>query len=233
MRRLVLAVLVLLLAPYAFAATFIGVVVSVDKKEITIKPERGDKLTFAFDPDMGKKHNKWVPRGHALGVTPDQIKAGMIVRVDSPGREKGVLVCKRAVVIEEYLGTREIDFSPLLVKDKDSVPPFVLRLSLSSRPSLGNYRPYNRAITYKDGLTAKELRKEIKGIKDMFQGDGWKVKAEGDYRLLIEAYKDEVINGAGAMAERCPQQAGAMRLFPNEQQPRVRWLDPRDPSKSK
>jgi hypothetical protein len=217
MRRVTLSLAVLLITSSVLATIQIGRVVSADEKELTIQPEYGDKLTMTYDPDMGKKHNRFVPRGTPLGVTPDKIKAGMIVQVNYDN-EKGTLVCKHALIIIERLGPREIDFAPMQAKDKGALPKFVLRVQLQSHAGLGNYRPYNRGITFKEGTSVKEVRDCLKGI---LSREEWKVKEVGDGKLLLEAFKDKAVYFAKVEAEGLPK----------EQQPAVRLIEPADSGK--
>jgi hypothetical protein len=223
-----------------------GVVVAVDEKTFTIKYPGCDKFTFAYDPDMGKPEIRkqpggWVGLHHPLGVTPDKIKVGMFVEVFHTN-VKGVLVCKRALPIVEHLGTREIDFSPLLAKGKDKLPEFVLRIHIQTREGLGSFFPHTYEFQFDEGASIKDVRAIVMGILSprgnrdskllvglRTQGAldrGWKVKEAGDSKLLIEAHhkdgKDQPVNAVEV----------EVKKFPKERQPRVRRIDPRDPTKS-
>lgn len=217
MKRVFFTLGCLLVTSCLFASSQVGIIVAVNEKELTIQPQRGDKMTMSYDPDMGRRHNRFVPRGSPLGATPDKIKVGMIVCVDY-SNEKGAFVCKRALIIEEYLGPREIDFTPMQVKDKRALPKFVLRIQLQSHAGLGNYRTYNRRITFKEGASIKEVRE---CLKDMLSRDEWKVKEVGDSKLLVEAFKDKAVCFAKVEADGLPK----------EQQPDVRLIEPADSGK--
>lgn len=221
-----------------------GVVVTADKKSFTIKPEAGKEVTLDYGSDMGKKVLGFAaPPNDPWAVTSDQIKVGIIVRVvysKTKDKEKEVLVCKRAMIIVERLGTKEIDFAPLLAKDKDTLPKFVLRLQLQSRRGLGEFWPHRTVIHFNEGATVQEVRDYV---KEFLSGTGkgnrklvarvqtqnewrkWKVKEVGDSKLLIESYregeKDEPLNAVEIEA----------KDLPKDRQPRVRLIDPGDPSK--
>ncbi len=220
-----------------------GVVVAVDKKSFTIKPEDGKKITLNFDPNMGKNPKGYFHPNDPSSATPDKIKAGRILRVQYT-KEKDVFVCKSALIIFERLGAREIDFSPMLAKGKDTLPEFTLLLELQTREKLGIFRPKTKiSIDFKEGATIKEVRDIVKGVltrrdtgnRKLVAGltlngslneRNWQVKEVGDAKLLIESYrekdKDEPINAVEVSAKKLPK----------DRQPRVRRIDPQDPTKS-
>jgi hypothetical protein len=221
MKKVILSVAVFLAANLVFAGgRQVGIVTSVDKEKFTIQPEIGEKLILKFAPDMGKKLPKgWLPQMD-LGVRPDQIKRGLIVEAEHNGKEANGFVCIRASIIVEELGVREIDFAPLQEKEKKTLAPFTLEIRLQSRAGLGRFRPYRRRVGFKAGSTVKSVRDDI---KSMLSRDDWKVKEVGDGKLLIEAYKDEEVHSVAIEAHGLPK----------AQQPNVRRLDKRDPSKDK
>jgi hypothetical protein len=246
MKKTVVVLLALLAISTVNASFYGGVVVVVDKKSFTLKRPGCDKKTFTFDPDMGKpeivnKPGGWVAQGMPLGVTPNKIKVGTFVEIIYTN-EKGVLVCKRAIPVVEHLGTREIDFAPMLAKGKETLPDFVVRIQLQSRVGLGSFRPQCLTIDFNEGASVKDVRDIVMeivsgcGKKDhklvaglTIQGvpdSSWKVKEVGETKLLIEGYrmkdKDEPMNIVEV----------EVKKFPKERQPRVRRIDPRDPTKS-
>lgn len=218
MRNALYLVAFLAVSP-AFAGTDAGLVESVDKKGFTIKCQRNYKhvykRTLAFGPTMGKKEGF-----DGLGVTPDKIEVGKVVQVQfSRRKEDGVLECSWARILVFDEGPREVDFSPMRTKGKDTVAACTVEVQLSNRIGIDNRRPYGPSIVFKDGTSLKRVRDEI---KNMLVANGWKVKTVGDYKLIVEARyepemrKDEPVIYAKVTA----------KGLPKEKQPKVQGPDP-------
>ncbi len=245
MKKSVSVLVALLAISTANASYQRGFVVAVDKKSFTIKYPGNDKWTFTYDPDMGKPEivnqpGGWVAPGAPLGVTPDKIKIGMFVHVLYTN-VKGVLVCKRVIPVVTHLGMREIDFEPLLAKGKKTLPEFVLRIRLQTYEGLGSFFPHTFEFEFDQGASIKDVRDIVMGnlsplgktgskllVGSRTQGvpRAWKVKEVGDSKLLIESChkdgKDQPVNSVEV----------SVKKFPKDRQPRVRRIDPRDPTKS-
>lgn len=214
MKQVTSLLLILFTMGTVFGEMQVGIIVAVDKKAFTIKPPLGDKLTFTYDSDLGKKPKRLAlgPGGN-LGMTPDQIKTGKEVSI-LYYNEKGARACQIVKAItEQPLGTKELDFSPMLPKGKDKLPKFLLRVNLLDYPiqddcGKGNVK---RGFGFKQGTTVKEVRDTLQSV--LFH-EKWKVKAVDDTKLLIEAYKDNPVRLVKVEAEGLPK----------EQQPRVRFI---------
>lgn len=216
MKKVLLILSSFIVTQPALASWHRGVIVTVTEDGCTIQPEYGDKITIRFGPDMGDKHNKYVPRDMPLGATPDQIKGGMKVRVFCPdGKGKdGVFVCRMIEIIIEHVGPREIVFSPMLAKGKETVPECTVRVYGYNKPKRGEQSVIiNQGIVFKDGTSLTHIREEV---KEMLSKNGWKVKGGEDGKLIVEGAKGYPVMVMHVEA----------KGLPKDRQPKVRLLDP-------
>ncbi|HEY7309367.1 MAG TPA: hypothetical protein VH643_08430 [Gemmataceae bacterium] len=215
MNRVILFIVsVVLVTQPVLAGVNTGVVVAVTEKGFTIRPDYVEKMTVDFGPDMGKRHNKFVPPGSPLGATSDQIKTGMKVQAWYRKTEDGSYECWLAKIIVEQIGPREIDFSSMLTKGNDTVSECTVRVYGYNKPKRGEQSVViNQGIVFKDGTSLKRIRE---GIKEMLAKNGWKVKESDDGKLVIEGAKDYPVLFMNAEA----------KGLPKDRQPKVRLLDP-------